>query len=496
MRKRFKQDITLDGQRISEVQIDPRSRHQLPQLLAGLQYIFVTPDLNNAIFTLLAEHIIGETKQTGRIGMSLWEIFVLGTVRLNLDIDYDELHDLANHHIILRGIMGIETTGLLGSSKRYGLQTIKDNVRLLTEDLLKQINLLIVKAGHELKKKETESAIALCLKTDTYVVESNIHFPTDLNLLWDSARKCLTAIKGLLTRCWLSGWRKWKYWFKQLKSYYRKTANIHQKKGSNYQTRLQASTQSYLAACEALNDKLVVSMDQIVERESLGDLRILTGLEELIYYKEMLCKHIDLVNRRILLGEKIPHSEKVFSIFETHVEWLTKGKLHKKVELGHQVLITTDQFHFILDHKVLVGERDAAQPISLAHRLQDNFEDGYRLESISFDRGFHSKLAKEALQKIFNQVVMPKKGKKSVAEQEEQSSPLFVKNRKAHSAVESNINELEHSGLNRVLDKGLGAFYRYTALGVVAYNLKRLGRIVIEQDLLPSKNKKEKAQVA
>ncbi len=33
--------------------------------------------------------------------MDLWHIFVLATVRLGLDIDYDKLEDLANHHKLL-----------------------------------------------------------------------------------------------------------------------------------------------------------------------------------------------------------------------------------------------------------------------------------------------------------------------------------------------------------------------------------------------------------
>jgi len=495
MRKYFKQNIGLDGQAISEIEIDPRSRHELPQLLAGLQYIFMNSELNSEIFKLMDEHIIGSTKQTGREGMSLWEIFVLGTVRLNLDVDYDTLHDLANAHRVLRGIMGIETTGLFIPAKSYGLQTIKDNVGLLGEDLLQEINLLIVKAGHELKKKESDEAISLCLKTDSYVVESNIHFPTDLNLLWDSARKCLDVIGHLLKKWAVPHWRQWKSWRKKIKSDYYKAATIHRKKGANYQTRLKTATSDYLKRCQSLASKLESTM-RYLTGEDLGNLFLLTGLEELMYYYDMLCKHVDLVNRRILLGETIPHSEKVFSIFETHVEWLTKGKLNKKVELGHQVLITTDQYHFILDYKVLVGERDPAQPITLANRLQANFKEGYTLDSISFDRGFHSTLAKEALQKIFREVVMPQKGKKSVKVQEEESSSSFIKKREVHSGVESNINELEHSGLNRILDKGLGAFYRYTALGVVAYNLKRLGREVIAQDLLPRPVRKQPLKAA
>lgn len=497
MRKRFKQDITLDAIPISEVEIDLRSRHELPQLLAGLQYIFVTPDLSNSIFELMETHIIGDNRPLGRLGMSLWEIFVLGTVRLNLDTDYDQLHDLANAHRILRGIMGVETLGSLTGAKSYGLQTIKDNVGLLSEDLLKEINLLIVKEGHQLKKKEGEELVGLHLKTDSYVLESNVHFPTDLNLLWDSGRKCLDVIKALL-KCYplLPGWRKWKYWYKSIKRSYRKAANIHHKKGANYQTRLAQATQIYLELCEGLHQKIQTTKAYLVSQDLLGELSILIDLEALDYYEAMLYKHIDLVNRRILLGEKIPHSEKVFSIFEPHVEWLSKGKLHKKVELGHAVLITTDQYHFIVDHEVLIGQTDASQPIALGNRLQTNFKEGYELDSISFDRGFYSKLSKQALQKIFRQVVMPKKGKKSLQEQAVESSDAFVKKRKAHSAVESNINELEHSGLNKVFDKGLGAFYRYTALGVVAYNLKRLGRIVIEQELLASKSIKEALKAA
>ncbi len=44
----------------------------------------------------------------------------------------------------------------------------------------------------------------------------------------------------------------------------------------------------------------------------------------------MLIKHIDLVERRIIKDEKIPASEKLVSIFETHTEWLQKRKSGRK----------------------------------------------------------------------------------------------------------------------------------------------------------------------
>ena len=154
MRKRFEQQLSIGGISISEVEIDKRSRHQLPQLMSGLQYIFVTPDLNERVFEVLEDKILKGKKDTGRLGMSLWEILVLGAVRLNLDTDYDTLHDLSNNHDMLRGIMGVHKLTFDWSEKKYyPLQTIKDNVILLDEQTLTKISQIVVEAGHKLKKK-------------------------------------------------------------------------------------------------------------------------------------------------------------------------------------------------------------------------------------------------------------------------------------------------------------------------------------------------------
>lgn len=195
---------------------------------------------------------------------------------------------------------------------------------------------------------------------------------------------------------------------------------------------------------------------------------------------------MDLVERRILKGEKIPHSEKVFSIFEPHVEWIQKGKEGKGVELGHNVLVTSDQYHFIVDHEVALGLTDKELPVLLARRLEERFKKGYVLDSITFDRSFYSGLAKKALLGIFNQVVMPKPGKKTSKQEMEEAQEAFVKKRRKHSAIESNINELEHSGANKVPDKGLPVFKKYVAWSVLAYNLKRLGNLVLQKEILPT----------
>jgi len=61
---------------------------------------------------------------------------------------------------------------------------------------------------------------------------------------------------------------------------------------------------------------------------------------------------------------------------------------------------------------------------------------------MSFDKGFWSKANKELLSLYVPQVIMPKKGKLSAEEKQAESQPGFKALRHAHSAVESNINEL------------------------------------------------------
>ena len=100
MRKRFHQGNELDAIRIEDVHINMKSRHELPPLLLALQHLFVTPDLNEAVFEILDKKL--ERKKLGREGMSHWELLVLGTVRLNMDVDYDFLLDQANNHSELR----------------------------------------------------------------------------------------------------------------------------------------------------------------------------------------------------------------------------------------------------------------------------------------------------------------------------------------------------------------------------------------------------------
>ena len=139
---------------IANIRISSKSRDDIPKLLKGLQYVYTTPSVRESIFQLLETQISPGTDQNnGRPGMELWKILVMGVIRLGLNCDYDRLHELVNQHKTIRKFLG--HVDLFGEETQdYQLQTIKDNVRLLTPELLDEINQIVIKAGHALVKKK------------------------------------------------------------------------------------------------------------------------------------------------------------------------------------------------------------------------------------------------------------------------------------------------------------------------------------------------------
>jgi hypothetical protein len=472
MRQRFEQQIRLGQIPVSEAEINLKSRDPYMHLMRALKEIFLTPEYNKQVFNILERKIMAGKKATGRRGMDLWHIFVLAQVRLGLNTNYDRLHTMANSDHLLRGVMGVEMNAGF-EKQRFEYQQIIDNVTLLDDETVKELNKVILQFGHDVfKKKDTE---ALALKTDSFVVETNVHFPTDYNLLYDSGRKCLDVIGHLLkANPLLTGWRKQNDWYRKLKNNMRALGQASASGGKNKNERAKSAAQKYLTIARALSSKITRFAHEIpIETEKDLILAI-----ELDVYLVLLTKHIDLVERRILKGEKIPHEEKLFSIFEQYTEWITKGKLRPNVELGKKVAITTDQYHLIVDYEVMDHEMDQAIVLRLATRML-GFE---KISSWSFDKGFYNKILKELLNEKIPHVVMPKKGKLNQEEKEEEGQHMFIKKRNQHSAVESNINELECRGLDRCPDRGEGHFRRYVGLAVSAYNLRRIGAHLVQQD--------------
>ena len=478
MRKTFEQQFTLGRLLISETPIPTGKRGgALPKLCAALKEIFITPEWNERIFEILKTRITAGKKATGRPGMDLWQIFVLSQVRLCQNISYDELYHTANYDSLIRQLMGVES-GFGYEKYQFEYQNIFDNVSLFDDETVRELNQVIVEFGHGVFKKK--EAAALCLKTDSFVVESNVHFSTDYNLLWDSARKSLDMVNKFLEKySWIPEWRKMGDWRRHLKNSMRAVGKASSSGGKGKEQRLKQAVRHYLTKARALQHKLKNSSFPLIDEM---DALILINL---FRYMEFLDKFIDQLDRRVLQEEQIPHEEKLFSIFEEYTEWITKGKQYPNVELGKMLAITTDQYNLIVDYRIMEHQPDSGMVRPIAEELTSQ----YNIVSWSFDKGYWHKDNKALLKEHVEKVVMPKKGKRNKQEEEEESQRQFKLLRNKHSAVESNINELEHRGLDRCPDRGHGHFKRYVGLAVSAYNLRRIG-----QELIAIRRKRELAE--
>ena len=472
MRIRFKQQMSIGQIPISEARINPKSKNVLDDLLAALKEIYCNEKYNNLVFSLLEKHLISQKQKTGRNGMNLWCIFVLSQVRLCLNLSYNDLHNQANNHKTMRMVMGVERD--FGYEHiEFSYQNIYDNVTMLSDELIMELNEVILTFGHNevFKKKE---GTALRLKSDSFVVESNVHFPTDYNLLWDCGRKCLDTISKFVERYDnIQGWRKMNNWYYGLKGLMRELGKASGSGGKNKQERVQKAAKRYLTKGGALLKKINQTLPALPQNDT-HDILLILALEGFVVLME---KHINLVDRRVLQGEKIPHEEKMFSIFETYTEWVNKGKQNPNVELGKKLTITTDQFNLIVDYQIMNEEQDRDILIEIADRILQK----YNVASWSFDKGYWRKENKELLQLEVPKVIMPKLGRLTKTEKEEENSRSFKKLKNKHSAIESNINELENRGLDRCPDRGISNYRKYIGLAICAYNLKKIGREILKQ---------------
>lgn len=459
---------------ISEVALDPQSRDEIPQVLAGLKQIYSDPEIRREVFAILEKLIPAGTRtDTGRWGMDLWKILVMGVLRLACNWDFDHLHDQANNHRTIRQVLG---HGLLNFFDIYSLQTIKDNVSLFTPAILAEINQIVVKAGHRLLGKTGEPLKA---KGDSFVVETNVHYPTDINLLWDALRKLITLIAVLCDAHGLEGWRQFGHWLRKIKKAFRKIQKLKsstskdEQKQAAQKRKIQEAHQIYIDLAREILARIETTLTSLPAAASKA------AVEEIKAYMTHAQRQVNQIERRVIQGETIPHAEKVFSIFEPHTRWISKGKAGVPQELGLPVCIMEDQYGFILAGLVMETEIDKDVAVSFTKAVKAMYPN---LSRGSFDQGFYSPGNQKELSNVLDVVILPKKGRLSVADQERESSEAFVEGRRQHPAIESAINGLETAGLDRCPDHGLDGFKRYVGLSILARNLQTLGKVARQKE--------------
>jgi len=164
---------------IADIDLSARSRDDIPAILKGLQTIYTTDEAREKVFNALEKTLPATVdSKTGRPGIELWTIFVLATLKLGLNCDFDRLQELANQHKTVRQMLGHSGWE---DMTHYKLQTIIDNVSKLKSKMLADINQVIVEAGHEVVKKSLAThykrgVTLLWLKPMSTTQQTSIYF--------------------------------------------------------------------------------------------------------------------------------------------------------------------------------------------------------------------------------------------------------------------------------------------------------------------------------
>ena len=135
---------------IEQIEIDTKSRDDIPALLIGLQHLYSHKELLQQVFIVMRDHVAPDTNHNiGRPGMNWWQILVLAVVKQGLDCDYARLMELANQHRTLRQMLQHE-----GHDRhRYTERTLQNNINLIPETVLNQISLLVVQTDLAVARK-------------------------------------------------------------------------------------------------------------------------------------------------------------------------------------------------------------------------------------------------------------------------------------------------------------------------------------------------------
>jgi len=320
------------------------------------------------------------------------------------------------------------------------------------------------------RKKKVERGKSL--RVDTTVVGSNISYPLDSRLLWDSIR--------VLTRIMES----YRQAFPEINFAFAKRTRRAKKlcyrivmaKGLNAKSNRQ---RFYKDLIKVANEVLLMGKRCLKETNKYPSSKTVPLHEELDHYLNISTVAIDQCERRVLKGEKVPASDKIVSIFEDHTDIIRRGKSQSPTEFGHKVLIATAKSGLITQYKVFRGNPDDAHMIpDILSNHQNQY--GQPPQSLCGDRRFFSSdNEKEAYKTGVEKVSICKPGYRSKDRKQIEKQRWFKALQRFRAGIEGIISALMRSyGLKRCLWKGWESFQSYVGLSVVTFNLQKIAALI------------------
>ena len=354
----------------------------------------------------------------------------------------------------------------------------------LTPATMQAINEAVVRYAVQLGLEDGQQ-----LRVDTTVVETDIHYPTDATLLWDTVRTVTRLVEDLheiLPRGVRGFTNRTRSARRRMQALERMTAQErHTQQEPTYRELLRITNQVLKDARQVVQKASRVKGMDVMEQAIVDQLR-----KEITAYSELGDRVVDQTRRRVIEGEQVPTEEKVYSIFESHTDLIKRGKQRKPVEFGHKVFLAESAQGLITDYRVLEGNAaDVTQVQASLDRHQQIFQRPPDL--YAGDRGFFSEENVDGCQQAgVSQVCIPQRGGQKTAERKAlERSGAFKKGQRFRAGIEGRISVLFRGrGMKRCRAKGRERFEVLVGAAVLANNLLRIAQML--QDGKPKRRAK------
>ena len=469
MRQHYESQRRFDCTPIARLSLNLECRDEVIPVLVGLQQIYLCGPLRRKVVGLVAQDINEDTRRdVGRPGFDDWQIVVLAAVRLGCNYDYDKLQDQAENHLALRALLGVGEW----DDRSFASRRIRDTLCQLKPSTISAISQAIVSYGQELHGEAAQS-----VRADSFVVETDIHYPTESGLINDGMRKIVPLCSKLAEAIGLPGWRQSKHLLKRIKECARTISQISASKSPRVKAGLSGAYEQLIDRASAILDR-AKTLRKLSENEPASVSLMALG-EALKHWIELTEQVIDTATRRVLLKEKVPNSEKLFSLFETHTQLYRRGKAGAPNQFGRLVLVFEDSAGFISHHHLM--DRDACDAdVIVEQTCEVQKRHKGAIQAASFDRGFHSPENKAQLSAIIDQPCVAPRHPQQYAEYLADESVEFHRLRQRHPGIESAIGALQSgNGLKRCRDHSEVGFERYLGLAILGRNIHVLGKLLI-----------------
>ena len=335
---------------------------------------------------------------------------------------------------------------------------------ILSEHTWQTMNRLLAQYAKTQEKISSEK-----LRMDTTVYETNIHYPTDSSLLWDSfgtVARLIRQIQRELPHLPLNH----RFHDKKVK----KLALFITRNGSS-------NTKSKKRKVKSTYRKLIARVNWIVEVAH----HVLSVLEAAGYDAVLLAHYIPLVEKiiyqaeqRVLQGIRLAADEKIYSLFEEHTELLKRGKAGKPIEFGHKILIAQTGEKFIHHYEVYPKRQEDKELIKPALKAHKKLF-GIGPDVLATDKGFYENMKQILkLEEKIPTVSICKKGRCTQAEYERESTEDFKEGQRFRAGSEGSISVLKRVfKLGRCLFKGYKNYAASVGCAVFCHNLVLLTRL-------------------